>query len=164
MRRTPTHFKKFSGSPRNRGFNLVQILVVIAIALLLGTIGIATFYSARKTKELGPTADGIVEVLERAKGDAIAGKNGQSFGVYFASSTYTYFQGTAYSAGNSNNRVTNVFGDLYLSTTFSGNALYFSHLTGLSSASGTVTVTAKSGSTGAKIVGVGFGGDISVIQ
>src|SRR5665213_37757 len=99
-------------SPPYSGFTLIETLVAIAIVVLIGTISIATFYSAKKAKELGPTADGVVEVLERAKADAIAGKDDQSFGVYFASSSYSYFEGPTYNSSDTKNRISDIFGDL----------------------------------------------------
>lgn len=152
-------------SARHSGFTLIEILVVIAIFLALLGVSLYSYFNARSSAPMKPIADGIVFTLERAKADALAGKNGSGAGVYFASSSYTYFSGDSYDPSASDDQTTTLPSEYVINyTLLSGSSIVFSHLTGSPNASTTITVTDTENASNTKIIGVGTDGDITVIQ
>ncbi|HEX7724804.1 MAG TPA: hypothetical protein VF438_03670 [Candidatus Paceibacterota bacterium] len=158
-----------SGCSASRGgFTYVEVAISLAVLVIIGAIGISTFYGARDSKNLDVITDGLDSVLEQAKADAIAGKNASSFGVYFDTTSYTYFSGSTYTAGASTNKIVNLPGGWKLATSTGNPAsvIVFNHLTGTAVATGTITIsktTANSTST-IRSISVGTAGDISVIR
>ncbi len=122
----------------NRAFTLGEILVVIAIMLVIGGISSIGFYHARNTSRLNTASDRLVATIERAKADAISGKDGDPAGVRFSTSSYAYFAGTSYNAADSRTVITSLqgfrlSGNLASSTT----SVLFSRIYGTPSATGT---------------------------
>jgi prepilin-type N-terminal cleavage/methylation domain-containing protein len=152
-------------NPRG-GFTLIEVLISVAVIVIIGAIGISSLYNARDSKNLDAVADGLDAVLEQAKSDAIAGKSAASYGVWFDSGSYAYFQGSAYSAGAGTNKVTILPGGWKLSTTTSSGRSYivFTHLTGAAQATGTVTVSKIADPSLARSISIGSAGDITVIR
>jgi type IV fimbrial biogenesis protein FimT len=148
-----------------RGFTLMEIVTAITIVLILLGIGIGTFYRQRSTSQIKPIADGIVAILEHAKADAVAGKNGSNFGVNFGSTTYTYFSGSSYNASDPNNLVNTISSQFVINDTIAGgSSIIFARLSGTPSATGTITVSDTQDSSDTKIVSVGSGGEVGVVQ
>ena len=149
-----------------RGFTFVEVLISIFVLILLGSIGVTAFISSRDSKNLDVITDGLDSTLELAKSDAIAGKNASNFGVEFDSGSYTYFAGSAYSAGTATNKVTLLPTGWKLSTTTSSGRSYivFNHLTGTAQATGTITVSNIANASSTRSVSVGASGDITVIK
>jgi prepilin-type N-terminal cleavage/methylation domain-containing protein len=147
------------------GFTLIELIVAISIIAIIGGISVSTFYTARPSKERGTIADGIAAVLEQAKADAIAGKNGENYGVYFASTSYVYFGGNSYNSSDSNNKNYQIPSGWQLNETIpGGSSVIFIRITGLPQAIGTITASLTSGGASSTSVSVGSGGDINVIK
>lgn len=80
----------------NKGFTLIELIIVICIVLLLGAIvwpiG-ANFFS----QELASKAQQqIIWVLKQARANAVNQKNNSAFGVYLEKGQATLFQGNTY--------------------------------------------------------------------
>lgn len=150
---------------RNRGLTLIEILIVVIVIAVIASIGISAFIGQRSKREIQTIADGIVMTLGRAKADALSGKNGSSFGVYFSSTTYSYFTGPIYNASDTSATYTSISSQYVITDTVPGStSIVFSRLTGFPVATGTVTVTDSTDSSNKKIISIGTNGDISVIQ
>jgi prepilin-type N-terminal cleavage/methylation domain-containing protein len=149
----------------HRGFTLVEILTSIAIIILVFGIGTYAFVSAKRSASLNTATDGLVFMLDQAKTNALAGKNGQNFGVYFDTYSYTYFAGSSYSVSNASNVVRQLGSGYKLTISLSavGSTTIFSRLTGVPSATGTITVTDTSSSK-TQTVTVGNQGEITVVK
>ncbi|MES3031414.1 MAG: prepilin-type N-terminal cleavage/methylation domain-containing protein [Patescibacteria group bacterium] len=151
---------------RSKGFSMLEIMITVAIVAVIAGIVAYSFGTLRARKQLEITVDSIGSKLEEAKANALAGKGGTSFGIVFASTTYTYFRGTTYSSSDPANVVYNLASNLEITRTLSGGGsqILFARLTGLPSATGTLSVRSSSpSSTTARII-VGTYGDISVIK
>ena len=122
---------------------LAELLVVVAILSLLSGISFYTFKKINDTKALETDAVRILSELNQARSLTLSSKNADQYGVHFASSSVTLFEGTSYSAGASGNVVSTLNSLVTIaSTTLSGNALdvVFARLTGEASATGTIKV------------------------
>ncbi len=153
-------------APIYSGFTFVEMLAVLAIMGILFAMVIYWYSSARSSTLLNTTTDSIVATLETAKNNALAGKNGQSYGVKFATSTYISFVGTTYSAVATTNIAYTVDNSLSLSETISdpNNIIVFDRLTGAANTTATVTVMQISNNSNKKNILIENQGDIGVVQ
>ncbi|MES2314663.1 MAG: prepilin-type N-terminal cleavage/methylation domain-containing protein [Patescibacteria group bacterium] len=153
-------------APASTGFTLMEILTVIAISGVLLGIGIYWYSSARSNALLNTTTDSIAAALESAKNNALAGKNGLSYGVKFDTASYTTFVGASYSAGASTNVTYPVDSTLTLSETITdpNNIIVFDRLTGAANTTATVTVMLVSDNTNKRNIVIENQGDVGVIQ
>lgn len=144
------------------GLTVIESLVAIAIIMLLG-MGAYPFVTARKNTAQNVVTDNIHFVLNRAKNDALAGKNGQNFGVKFDTNSYTYFSGSSFNSSDPSNTVYSVDSNVQISNTFSGGVVIFSRLTGFPNNTGTTTITDLSNNR-VQTVRVGSQGDITKVK
>lgn len=150
----------------NKAFTLIEILITLGILTILLGMAVYWYGSARSSALLNTTTDSIVSALESAKNNALAGKNGQSYGVRFATSSYTTFVGTSYSAGSATNVTYPIDNSLTLTETISdpNNIIVFDRLTGAANTTATVTVSQISNSVNKKNIVIENQGDIGVVQ
>lgn len=66
-----------------RGFTLLEVLLVMAILVVLSTIGSTTYWGFYKKTELNSTVEAIKFDLKRAQGNAMSGINGVKWGVHY---------------------------------------------------------------------------------
>ncbi|MDD5165299.1 MAG: prepilin-type N-terminal cleavage/methylation domain-containing protein [Candidatus Pacebacteria bacterium] len=153
-------------SHASKGFTFIEMLAVLAIIGILSAMVIYWYGSARSNALLSSTTDSIVATLESAKNNALAGKNGQSYGVKFATSTYISFIGTTYSAVATTNIAYTVDSSLSLSETISdpNNIIIFDRLTGAANTTATVTVMQVSNNANKKNILIENQGDVGVVQ
>lgn len=150
----------------SQGFTIAETLICLIILLLLLTFGFMTFGRARKNKTLDTVADGVNFTLDQARTAALTGRDNNSFGIYFTSSSFILFDGTSYNALSKNNKITNLPSGWSLSTStgLTNNSLYFQRLTGVPSATNTITVYRTDEPTLSRQITIGSDGAISVIK
>jgi Tfp pilus assembly protein FimT len=148
-----------------KGFTLIEILISIAIMMVMISIGITVFYSSKKAATLTASSDGVISTLEQARSNALSGKDGSDYGVRFSTSTYTFFTGDTYNSSDSSNIIyqTNAGTTITSSLGGSGNTVVFYRLTGLPSATGTVTVSQQSPSK-SHVITIGSQGNVTIQQ
>lgn len=80
----------------NQGFTLVELLLVISLLLVLGTMG--TGFAARFFAQdaLANTMDQLINDLRQAQLNAMMGKQNNNWGVHYASNTITLYMGTTF--------------------------------------------------------------------
>jgi prepilin-type N-terminal cleavage/methylation domain-containing protein len=86
----------------NYGFSLTELLVVIALVAILGTVIFSNFYTRKGRSTLNLTTNQIVSILTEARNRAIAQDRDLAWGVYFENSTsttpfYALFYSNSYS-------------------------------------------------------------------
>lgn len=86
---------------RNKGFTLIEIIVVVAIMALLFSIGIIMTMDAYRGFGYRSERDVIVSVLERARSRAMANIDQSAWGVCYRNSNYVIFKGTTCTETNS---------------------------------------------------------------
>jgi len=148
-----------------KGFTLVELLVATAIMVVMISIGVVTFVSSKNASSLNSYTDGIISSLEQARGNALSGKGGSSYGIKFTTNTLTHtlFTGSTYSSSATTNVVTQIGTGYTLTTNLTGssNTIVFSRLTGVPSATGTITLLQQATSK-SKIITIGTQGNITV--
>ena len=128
---------------RNRGFSLVEIVLVIAILGILSLICLNSFASIRSSQMLDKDADTVVEMIRRSRTETLDSYNETVYGVHMAATSATAFAGSAYSFGASGNDVFPLSASESASENLVGGSydVIFNRLTGETSASGTITIS-----------------------
>lgn len=155
------HVKKI-----NSGMTLIETVFVLVIFVIVFSIGTYWYNSARDKATLKTTTDSIISSLEKARSNAINGKNSQSYGVQFASTSYTFFGGNSYSPSNASNTVFIIDPSLKTSNSLASSSLVilFSKLTGVVGSTATITVSRTSDPSDKKIIVIEPAGNVDVIQ
>jgi prepilin-type N-terminal cleavage/methylation domain-containing protein len=86
---------------RNRGFTLVEILVVMAILILVSGIAMTTDVNTYQRYSFRSDRDALISTLHRARSQSInkicfSSCTSMYHGIYFATNQYTLFQGPSY--------------------------------------------------------------------
>lgn len=127
-----------------KGFTLVELLIVIAVASLVSLFTLPVGTKFFQSQTLDEASGDILNTLRRAYSQAVFQKNDSAFGVKFLSGSYALFQGSSYAA-----RTISEDESFTLSTgvTTSGiDEIVFAKLTGIPNTTGTLTVTLGSDS------------------
>lgn len=144
----------------HKGFTLMEVLIVITISALLVTMFSGLFGGIVNYQSVDQDADTILSYVEKARSLAINSQAYSEYGIRFASSTVTLFQGTTF-APSSSNLVYNMSSRVQISAINLSNGsadVYFNKITGKPNATGTVTVQLTSGTTTRQVIihGSGF--------
>ena len=102
------------------GFNLVEILLAIAILALLASFGFLSYSGYQRKVELDTTSRQLVETLRHAQGKAVSGEADKPWGVHFNAdpiNSYVLYRddGSGY-AGATQKETTNLSGYIKMST------------------------------------------------
>lgn len=146
---------------------MVEAMIAIAIIVVLGAMGIAAFHNSNKSKSLEIISDGLAFSLSSARADAIAGKGGSAYGIFIASSSYSYFIGSNYVPGVASNKPHALPAGWALSTSTSlgsSSSFIFQRLTGAVSATGTVTVRKIDEPSLTRSLNIGELGTVTVVR
>jgi len=134
---------QYQSKKMNKGFTLVELLIVVFIIGVLSAIVLVPFGGFRDTKVLDATADNIVSLLALARQDTLLSKNASQYGVYFESTRMVYFKGTTFTEPNVDNKEV-VFDSIVqlsdISFAGGGDIIVFQRLTGKTSNSGSMTL------------------------
>lgn len=74
------------------GFSLLEMLLVISVLAVLGSIGSAYYFNVVKNIEMSTAATGIISDLKHAQSSAMAGEAGVRWGVHFVNGADDYYQ------------------------------------------------------------------------
>jgi prepilin-type N-terminal cleavage/methylation domain-containing protein len=133
-----------------RGFSLIELMVVIAISVLLMGISLGVFSALTQRQTVEKSTENVYAVIQEARNKTILGENGSQYGVRFASSSITFFQGTGYDPSNVSNVTTVLNPRTEISSinlTGGTTTIVYSKLTGRPNATGTIQLILKSNST-----------------
>lgn len=136
----------------NKGFTLVELLIVVAIIASLILVSLNMYGNLQASTQLNENTSQLVQVIRTAREQSLAGWNNNQHGVFIllATSTadqYTLYQGASYATRTASfDRTTIMDNALNLSATgfvlTSGNIdINFSQGTGLPSATGTIIIS-----------------------
>ncbi len=132
-----------------KGFTLIEMLIVISITAILGSMAFASFGRIINYTSIEAQAQSVRSHIERARIFTLASKNNSSFGVIFSTSTARVFQGTTFVAASSSDQVYNIdSNESIININFSGggNTIYFNKISGEPNATGTITITSSNNS------------------
>lgn len=127
--------------PYNKGFTIVEILVVLVIMIIIGGIVLTSFSGLNNAEALNTDTDTVLSMIERARTRSVSSENSIEYGIHFASTTVVLYVGKTYTAGSSTSETKNISSKVKVkSINLTGGAydLYFNRLSGKPSATGTV--------------------------
>lgn len=130
---------------KQKAFTTIELLVVIAISAVIAVASFSAFIGLYNFQALDKDTDVILSYIEKARIQAINSKNFSEFGVAFASTSVTLFEGKVLSGSgdatyNFSSKV--IMSEELLSTTT--HQIYFNKISGEPSATGTITFRLKS--------------------
>ncbi|MEK7607276.1 MAG: type II secretion system protein [Patescibacteria group bacterium] len=127
------------------GFTLLEVLLSVAILSLLAGIGAPIFQSFQTRNALDITATEIAQNIRRAQALSRASEGDTTWGAFIQNGQVTLFKGASFATRDTDYDETI---DLSSSITPSGvSEIVFSKLTGLPSATGTITLTSNTNET-----------------
>lgn len=125
-----------------RAFTIIEVLISTSIMVALLAVSVSVFRSVADQQSLDKDVEGALSYLLRAQNQTRTGESNSNYGLYFASTSVTLFQGTSYSEDSSTNTVFHFNNRTYMhsiSLTGGADQLYFRKITGAPNATGTVT-------------------------
>ena len=132
-----------------RGYTLIELLIVIAIILVLVVVSVQGFIAY--TRSTGPQAAArtVLGSLEEAHARTLASENDTEYGVHVETSSVTLFVGTTYTSGDASNDVRTLPHRTEISAyaiSGGGDEIVFDRITGDALMTGTITVSRVGGS------------------
>lgn len=138
-----------------RGFTLVELLIVIGIFVLTVTVsGIFTSVS-KNNRDLNDVSVQMVDTLRRARHQTITGNQDVVWGIHFETDRYVLFQGDTYSSVDPENIEFVLPGSVQISAislTGGGSEVIFDDKFGNTSTDGTITLQSTNATTTTQII------------
>ncbi|OGZ44358.1 MAG: hypothetical protein A3J55_03640 [Candidatus Ryanbacteria bacterium RIFCSPHIGHO2_02_FULL_45_17b] len=125
-----------------RGFTIIELLLVIAIAVILLVIVLSGFSNLRQSSDFTLAVDEAVSFLQEARAKTLSSENDSVYGVHFETSQFVLFTGDTYNAASASNKVRALPSSVEISSfllTGGGDAVVFKRLTGETATYGTIT-------------------------
>lgn len=142
-------------SGRVRGFTLIEMLVVLALAGIVMFIVTGAFSSATGREALDKETTVVLSLLDQARSQTLSAKNASVYGVHFEATKATLFVGPSYSDASFSN-VVEPMNPLVkigaISLTGGGSDVVFNRLTGETGQSGTIILSLAASSTQTKTI------------
>lgn len=124
-----------------RGFSLLELTIVSAIAIMLASVSLTTFFNVANNQALSKDVNYVVALIEKARIQTINAQNNNRYSVRFSSSSATLFAGTTYSSTSASNIKFDLSPKVEISAinlTANTQQASFDFITGKSSATGTI--------------------------
>ena len=132
---------------KNKGFTMIEMVIVVAIMALLLAVITSPFQSFRNSKALDTTSEEALSLFSEARGNTLSAKDGYQYGVHLESSKMVLFRGGTYSSLDTNNKTVVLDNALEISSIVlegAGSDIVFDKLTGKTSQSGSFVIRVKS--------------------
>lgn len=88
---------------QEKGFTLIEVIIAIAVAVVVGSIAFIGYRSMSAGSDLKTTAFKASEVLNLARQRTLASLAASSYGVHFEQNQFVLFKGTSYDPMDSGN-------------------------------------------------------------
>jgi prepilin-type N-terminal cleavage/methylation domain-containing protein len=137
---------KYKNNNLQKGFTLIEILVVISILAVISTISFIGYNSFRKGTQLDIKADEINSVLKTAQAQTLSSLEADNYGVHFESDQFILFKGLAYDSMGLDNQVNELPDDLEIYDIIlngGGSDMVFERLTGNTENYGSIKIRIK---------------------
>lgn len=139
-----------------KGFTLVELLMMIAITLILVMVAVPIYGNLQVKSQLNETTRQIIQTLRIAKENSVARVNNTNHGVYFATSSYTLYQGDSFIGRDSDyDREENLSNVLTLTWDLLGSEQEINFSMGLGGPNATGTISLLHSMQGTSTVSVG---------
>lgn len=137
----------FNSQHKTRGVTLVEILLVIAIAVLLASVVLSSFGEYRLRQNLAGSVESVLAAISAAHLNTISSKNDSSYGVNLKPDEVIYFAGDLYPGDTDPANIHYVLPAAIEIANVSLNGgdtkIYFKRLTGATDNFGTFAIRAK---------------------
>lgn len=152
----------------NKGFTLVELLVVAAITALIAVVAVISLSQSHSNTDLKSATQEIAALLREAQTRSIAQTSSTSWGVHFDNSGgtpfYALFYGPSYNSSSIAQYV-KLYADICFFNPIQGSStnVIFSQISGLPSATtsiGVQTADGCNGSAGAPVINRSSSGEI----
>ncbi len=120
------------------GFTLIEILVVIAIGMVLASLGLFVSLDSFRSSSLQTERDVLVSVLEKARSESQSNIDEVPHGVEIESGQFVIFKGPTYISGDSHNQL------IPRNSAFASSGIsdvIFDQITGDVASGGTITLS-----------------------
>ncbi len=139
-----------------RGFTIIELLLVIATLALLSFLSVPVSLNFYRSQLVATSQNELLDALTRAQYNAKLQKADSRYGVYIDTNSFILYKGSVYGEDPS-------YDEVYIqpdvlsfstsgSTAIQTNDINFLKLTGLTSATGTITITHTNGESGEVII------------
>jgi len=152
----------------NKGFTLIEIVIVITILAIISTIVISNFFLWTKKTDVNNTIQEFANILRLAQNRTLSSEGDSQYGVYIntVDSPYKYilFKGTSYDTRDSSFDQVSILVktvEFFNISLGGGNEIVFSKLSGASVQSGSVSIRSKSDTSQIKTVYIENSGTIN---
>lgn len=138
-----------------RGFTLIEILIVLAIAAILFAVVISGFSGLRQSSDLTLAVDEAVSFLQEARTKTLSSENDSVYGVHFETSQFVLFAGATYDPVSASNKVYSLPSSVEISLinlVGIGDDAIFKRLTGETNTDGTITFRQTSNPSVLKVI------------
>ncbi len=130
---------------------MLEMLMVVAIIGIIMAIVTPQFSKIKENQVLKTASADVFSSINKAYSQTLASLNSSQYGVHFQSDKVIIFKGTSYVVNNANNETISIIAPATISSSLSLIAggtvvsdLYFSRLSGVPNAIGTITVSTTS--------------------
>lgn len=142
-----------------KGFTMIELVVVLAVMVLLMAVIMTPFRTFRNSKALDTTSEETLALLSEARGNTLSAKDGYQYGVHFEAAQMVLFRGASYSNGDTvNNKVVTLDNALELTAITlagGGSDVLFDKLTGKTSMPGSIVIRVKSDTSKLRTITIG---------
>lgn len=144
------------------GITFIELLISIAIITVLVILVISGFNSFRESAQLSEAHSTILGMLHDARSRTLSGEKNTQYGMHFETNQAVLFFGASYSSGSASNEPYTLPPLSRISSINLGGLVdvVFARLTGVASASGTITIESTSNPSKTKIITVLSSGNI----
>lgn len=142
---------------KQKGFSLIEIIVIIAIGAVLTATIVFSFSSFRNSKIVDVSADQILSVINEARVKTVSSEDYSRFGIHFEAGRVLFFKGDVFTEPNSSNIQTTLSPLVEISNiSLSGGGadIVFQKLTGKTSNYGSLRIRLKSDNNKYKTISV----------
>lgn len=124
-----------------KGFTLMELIIIIGLTIILAALVTPLYNNIQSQAQLDDDLALLVQTLRQARTSSVSGEQGTSWGVYFTSSSFTFFQGTDYSSRNQSYDISyDLSTAVTLTEDFIGEELIFAKYSGTPGQTGVITL------------------------
>ena len=114
----------------NKGFTLIEVVVVFGIIIALAGIVLASSFNFRTSTEINSVINKLITEIKNQQIKAMTGDTEGSlqidnFGIYFFETKYTLFHGDTFSLSDPSNFDINMESDIKIRNSFPNNTIIF---------------------------------------
>lgn len=132
----------------SKGFTLVEVLLAVALISLMTAVALPAASSLQSRNDVDVAAIGIAQNLRQAQQLAAAGSGDSNWGVSISSGSFTLYRGNSFATrDNTYDQINDMSAKITptFSLSPSGSEVNFAKISGLPSATGTITLTGLNG-------------------